>query len=131
MQLRLAFVRKVFTLLSVMLGFTFGTIYFCNLSTTVRSYLVNTQNSSWILWLGVSLSLATSLVILCFTHLTRVHPHNIGIVAVYTLSQTILLTYITLAYDIVAILYASGSTAVIVTALIFYARNTEHDFTGN
>ena len=122
--------RKVFTILAVMLTFTFGTILVCNLNNSVRDYLADTEHSSWILWLAIILSLATSIVIACFTHLTRIHPHNIGILVLYTLSQTMLMTFVTLAYDIEAIFYACGSTAVIVTALIFYARNTERDFTG-
>mmetsp|Transcript_3789 Transcript_3789/g.4443 ORF Transcript_3789/g.4443 Transcript_3789/m.4443 type:complete len:312 (+) Transcript_3789:48-983(+) len=127
---RMGFIRKVFTILAIQLAITFGLILFSVFNTSMNDFLNDPERSGWFIGLGFFFLILSTIAIACCTQLTRRHPHNLILLSVYTLAQSMLLSSITVAYSVDAVMIACGTTLAIVVSLIAFASQTKYDFTG-
>mmetsp|Transcript_54 Transcript_54/g.62 ORF Transcript_54/g.62 Transcript_54/m.62 type:complete len:292 (-) Transcript_54:131-1006(-) len=127
---RQGFVRKVFSILGIQLAVTFGSILFSVNNASMNNFLSDPDRSGWFVGLGLFFLIMSTIMIACCTHLTRRHPHNIILLSIYTVAQSMLLSTITVAYDVAAVMIACGTTLAVVVSLIAFASQTKYDFTG-
>ena len=105
------------------------TAIFVALSVFKLSYKQFLQHNVWLLYVAIVLSLASMYSMIYVRSLARTVPINFILLAVFTLSESYLVSSITMFYDPQTILIATVLTATIVLALTVYAFTTKTDFT--
>lgn len=126
-QVRHGFIRKVFGILSIQLGVTFGWCLLCAYNTSTKLYM---QENMWPLALGTTLSIVSMIGLLCCGNAARSYPTNYALLSVFTFAESLLLGGVCAQYDADAIAVAVGTTVGVVFALVLFASQTKHDFTG-
>jgi len=132
---RMAFVRKVYSILSIQLIATFIpvialTVYRIKHSQEVLKYLGENMTLVYVMF-GVSavFMIVLSIMLSCCENVRRTHPWNLICLGLYTLCTTVLVTFATVAYDTNSVAYAAGFTAAITIGLTIFAMQTKIDFT--
>ncbi|KAI1294754.1 Protein lifeguard 1 [Halotydeus destructor] len=134
-QVRLAFIRKVYGIISAQLAVTFVpvillTIYKVNNPKRVEQFLADNA----LLTIGVLLGMAIVMVGLscamsCCQSVRRTYPWNFIVLSVYTMATTVLVTFCTISYDAKSVALAVGLTMAITLGLTIFAFQTKIDFT--
>ena len=75
------------------------------------------------------LALAIEIVILCCHSVARKVPVNFILLAIFTISFSFVIGFITLPYSAAEVIQAGGATAITTVALTIYAMTTKHDYT--
>lgn len=122
-DLRMAFVRKVYAILSMQLivSFIFGSISFFSLS--FKHWI---QSHDWMIWL----SLFGSIGFLLLTYWKRKsYPLNLIFLAGFTSFEAYSVAVITSFFDSRIVIQAVALTAGIFVALTIFACQTKYDFT--
>jgi hypothetical protein len=135
--IRLAFVRKVYSILTLQLVVTFIpvlalTIYRSNPENDEQMIQYMAQNSGGViaaLIISIVFMITLSIMLSCCENVRRTHPWNMICLGLYTLATTVLVTFITIAYSTDAVGYAMGFTVVITLGLTIFAIQTKIDFT--
>lgn len=127
-MIRLAFIRKVYSILSVMLLVTFGSVTFCTVSQEYKNFW---KSSSAIGLVVVScvLSIVVTCALICCQKVARTVPVNYILLAIYTLSMTVLLTFTAATYTSESVFMAMALTCAMSITLTLYAVFTKTDFT--
>ncbi|XP_063741548.1 protein lifeguard 1-like, partial [Eleginops maclovinus] len=123
---RRAFVRKVFSILTLQLLFTFSVVCVFTFSSVVKEAVQNSLGaylSSIIIFLVVSFALS------CSRGFSRRHPWNILGLAVVTLSLSYMVGTIASFHDTSAVVITMGATLAITVAVIAFSAQTRYDFT--
>jgi len=123
---RLAFIRKVYGILSAQLVVTFGFICVFAIPDTVRQW---SHENLWILWLAFGIAFATMLVLACCGELRRQTPHNYIALTIFTFAESFLLGIISSIYPKEIVMMAVGITLIVCLALTAFAFQTKIDFT--
>ena len=124
-NLRLGFIRKVYTILLLQLLITFGIVCLFSFNSSVKLYIV--VNPA-LVYAAVVVSFITLFMMMCFI---RRHPHNIIMLGVFTIAEGILTGYIAAFYDTHIVSLAMGITLLLTGALRLFACQTKYDFTGS
>ncbi|XP_053601832.1 protein lifeguard 4-like [Plodia interpunctella] len=122
-EIRLAFVRKVYGLLSVQLLATVAISGVFLLVKPVQGFI---HENTWMVGLAFILSMVT-LIALIFKR--RDHPANLYLLAAFTVVQAYTVGTIVSFYNTAVVLQALGLTFAVVFALTLYTLNTKRDFT--
>lgn len=109
---------------------TFGSILFCSNNESAKNYLADTNRSAVLFGLANVGLIGSTCAIVCCSHLTRKHPHNMILLSIYTFSQSVLLSTIAVSFDTETISMAVGTTFAVTGLLAYFAQNTSIDFTG-
>lgn len=125
-NVRLAFIRKVYLILSAQLLLTAA---FITLSLVWTGYIPFLYNNIWILVLCAIGSIVTCISLVCYRANARVAPRNYILLSIFTLCEAILFSHITGIAPPENVIIAAVLTAAMVIALTIYAINTEEDFT--
>jgi protein lifeguard len=124
---RLSFIRKVYSILSIQLLLTFGTVSFCSLNENARLLV---QQMPMGLFIGaIVIAFITEILMLCVRPLARSVPTNYILLAIFTVCETIFVTYFTTFYDPMMVCVAMGMTTAITVGLSIYACKTQTDLT--
>jgi len=123
---RLAFIRKVYGILSVQLLITFGFICIFAVPQPVREW---SQANTWLLWVAFIVAFVTMMTLACCGDLRRRTPHNYVALMVFTFAESFLLGIISSLYKYEIVLTAVLITAVVCLALTAFAFQTKIDFT--
>jgi len=128
-DVRSEFARKVYGILAMQL---LGTVL---MSGFMVAYARQLLHSSPQMVLGaVTLSCVLSLlltgVFACCPDVMRRSPLNYGLLAVFTMAESILLGFVCLQYTLGSVVMCAGITAVVVAGLSIYAMQTKTDLTG-
>lgn len=126
-EIRNAFVRKVFSIVGLQLLLTVA----------IAAPLVCVESMRESLVAGRPALLALSMVGSCGTlcgllgspGLARSYPTNVGMLAVFTVFEAILVAIVVSAYELPAVLLGVFVTALAVLGVTAYAANTARDFT--
>ncbi|CAG2106005.1 unnamed protein product, partial [Medioppia subpectinata] len=124
--IRLAFIRKVYGILSVQLLVSFGFICVFAIPDGMRKW---SQENIWVLWLAFGVAMATMLVLACCGEMRRQTPHNYIALMIFTIAESFLLGIISSLYKYEIVLSAVAITAVVCLALTVFAFQTKIDFT--
>ena len=121
---RQAFIRKVFFIFLTQIAFTFAMVSCAIFSTAYRQFYANSLLLMILAFAGL---IASSIALYC-TYLARKVPHNYLLLALFTLCEGYLLSFVGF-YRRDVILTAAVLTLAVVVGLTIYACTTETDMT--
>lgn len=124
---RHAFIRKVYTILSVQLLVTFSMIALFSLNESIKDYI---QSKPEILWSAILLSLVLICALLCCRTISQLFPLNYIVLGCFTVCEGYLLGTISSYYDTMVVFYAVLLTFAVTFGLTIFACQTKYDFTG-
>uniref|UniRef100_A0AAY4AXP1 Uncharacterized protein n=1 Tax=Denticeps clupeoides TaxID=299321 RepID=A0AAY4AXP1_9TELE len=124
--IRRAFVRKVFTIVTLQLLFTFSMVCVFTFSTVVKKAV---QNNLWVYLASYIIFLVVCICLSFCRSFSRRHPWNLVGLTVVTLSLTYVVGTVASFYDTPAVLIAMGTTLVISFAVIMFSAQSKVDFT--
>mmetsp|Transcript_11547 Transcript_11547/g.24283 ORF Transcript_11547/g.24283 Transcript_11547/m.24283 type:complete len:249 (+) Transcript_11547:55-801(+) len=124
-EVRVGFVRKVYSILTVQLLLT--TAIAAPLQRASTQWVNNNQ---WLLFLSLALMIA-SMCSMCFCGgMLRMYPYNYIFLFGFTSFMGVSVGFAAAAYTGWSVILAAGVTCLIFFALTIYAWNTSTDFTG-
>ncbi|KAM6919781.1 protein lifeguard 1-like [Lycodopsis pacificus] len=123
---RRAFVRKVFSILTLQLLFTFSVVCVFTFSSVVKG-AVQTSLGAYLSSIIIFIVVATALSY-CKSF-SRRHPWNIVGLVVVTLSLSYMVGTIASFHDTTAVVITMGATVAISVAIIAFSAQTRYDFT--
>lgn len=124
-EVRRAFVRKVYGILSVQLLLTVAVA-----APFQRMDAVQLQSQSWLLGLSVVMTILGVCVMTCCKELTRTYPTNYVLLFSFTLFEAVLVGFASAAYTWQSVMLSASLTAAIFAGLTVFAFKTKADFTG-
>eukprot|EP01016_Furgasonia_blochmanni_P048838 TRINITY_DN7341_c0_g2_i2.p1 TRINITY_DN7341_c0_g2~~TRINITY_DN7341_c0_g2_i2.p1 ORF type:complete len:260 (-),score=74.20 TRINITY_DN7341_c0_g2_i2:152-847(-) len=125
-EVRLGFIRKVYTILSLMLSITFLFVYFTYASVKFQVFL---KANPGIFIAAAVINIICFYMVMCYTPCARAVPINYILLTIITISQSYIVAYVCARYTLETVLIAAGLTAAITVALTIYACTTKTDFT--
>ncbi|KNC76936.1 hypothetical protein SARC_10587 [Sphaeroforma arctica JP610] len=123
---RKGFVKKVYSLLSIMLLFTSGVIAFFVYTPGVRDWVLK---NSWINLVAMVLAIGILLGLACTPGLARKAPQNFIMLGLFTFFEAIAIGVICCYYDTEEVMMAFGITCFITIGITIFAAQTKIDFT--
>jgi len=124
-SIRLGFIRKVYSILSVQLIVTMGIIGIFTLDSVKGFVAVN----SWLWILALVIMIVSLITLACCDGVRRKTPHNFIFLGLFTLAESFMLGTITARYDVNEVMMAVGVCAAITLGLTVFAFQTKIDFT--
>jgi len=125
-SIRHAFIRKVFSLLSICLSIAFGMCLGARLIEPVRTWLVE---NPWLPAVAAILMLILSLIIICVPRASEKVPLNYILLFSYAVMAGFMLAGIGAMYDLRILVLAVGTTLAVSLVLILFACQVKYDFT--
>ncbi|XP_067462610.1 protein lifeguard 1-like [Thunnus thynnus] len=123
---RMAFVRKVFSILTLQLLFTFSVVCVFTFSTVVKKAV---QDNLWAYLSSFIIFAVVATALSCCRSFSRRHPWNIVGLAVVTLSLSYMVGTIASFHNTNAVVITMGATLAISLAIIAFSAQTRIDFT--
>ncbi|XP_034743775.1 protein lifeguard 1 [Etheostoma cragini] len=123
---RRAFVRKVFSILTLQLLFTFSVVCVFTFSSVIKEAVqtnVGVYISSVVIFLVIAIALS------CCKSFSRCHPWNIVGLVVVGLSLSYMVGTTASFYNTTAVVITMGATLAISVAIIAFSAQTRFDFT--
>ena len=124
--MRLNFIRKVYTILTIQLIIT---ATFATASCFSKSYPAFVKKNMWLFWVCLVINIILLYVLVYVRTATRKVPVNFILLSVFTLTEAYMVSCITALSDPITVFIAAVLTASIVVALTIYACTTRKDFT--
>merc|ERR1712032_116887 len=118
--IRLNFIRKVYSILTVQLIVTMGFIGFFFIPTVAKF----SQENPALLWVALAFSIIMMLALVCVPSIRRKSPHSLIFLGLFTLCEGWLIGAICSTYEVTEVLIAVGMTAGVVFALTLFAMQT-------
>lgn len=126
-QIRHAFIRKVYGILSVQLLISFSIILATHFVSAFKHVIRAFPILFFISLIG---AFALLLIVTCFSSISRRFPWNIYLIFAISALLGICISYSTVYIDTLTLLEAVGLTTVLVLAITIFAFQTRIDFTG-
>ncbi|CAL8134988.1 unnamed protein product [Orchesella dallaii] len=126
--IRRAFIRKVYSILSVQLLVTAAFIALFLFHDGLRAY---SRRNRGLFYAAMALTLVTMLAMACCESVRRKAPQNFICLAVFTLAEGFVLGTAASTYSQSTVLLAVGITAVITLSLTLFSFQTKWDFTAH
>ncbi|XP_075789129.1 protein lifeguard 3-like [Pelodiscus sinensis] len=123
---RHAFIRKVYTIISVQLLVTVGIIAVFTFVTPVRTFV---QRNVAVYYASYAVFLVTYLVLACCQGPRRRFPWNIILLSIFTLAMAFMTGTIASMYSTNAVLITMVITAIVAIAVTVFCFQTKVDFT--
>ncbi|XP_061587029.1 protein lifeguard 1 [Cololabis saira] len=123
---RRGFVRKVFSILTLQLLFTFSVVCVFTFSSEVKEAV---QNNLWAYLSSFIVFAVVALALSCCKSFSRRHPWNIVGLIVVTLSLSYMVGTIASFHNTKAVVVTMAVTLVISVAIIAFSAQTRYDFT--
>ncbi|XP_063239573.1 protein lifeguard 1-like [Bacillus rossius redtenbacheri] len=123
---RHAFIRKVYSLLTVQIAITLALIALVSYHEPARVFM---QAHPEVWWIAFALMLVTIIGMACCPGVRRRSPLNLVFLLVFTLAQGFMLAALAATYNRDLVLMAVGLTAAVCLALTLFALQTKWDFT--
>jgi len=125
-SVRMAFIRKVYGLLSIQLTISVGFIAVFVFSDGMKGFA---RANSWLVWVAFGATFVVMIMLACCGDLRRQTPHNYILLFLFTLAESFLLGVISSMYKTEAVFIAVVITAIVCLALTLFAFQTKIDFT--
>lgn len=125
-SIRLAFIRKVYGILTVQLGVTIAIISMFFFWNDLALY---TRENSWLFYVALALTLVCIIALVCCPGVRRTFPMNFIFLGIFTICEGFLLGVVSSRYSTETVLIAAGVCAVVVFSLTIFAFQTKIDFT--
>ncbi|XP_043923653.1 protein lifeguard 1 [Protopterus annectens] len=125
-NVRRAFIRKVFLVLTAQLLVTFGFVAVFTFVDEAKGYV---RRNVWTLYLSYGVFLAALIALACCGDLRRKHPWNLIALSVITLCMSYMVGMVASFYDTEAVIMAVGITAIVCFSVVLFSMQTRFDFT--
>ncbi|KAJ1195604.1 hypothetical protein NDU88_004881 [Pleurodeles waltl] len=125
-QIRRAFIRKVFLVLTLQLLVTFS---FVCIFTFVDGVKVYVKRNRWTYYVSYAIFFVSLITLSCCGEFRRKHPWNLVALSVLTLSLSYMVGMIASFYDTDIVIMAVGITAVVCFTVVLFSLQTKYDFT--
>ena len=122
----MAFIRKVYLILSTQLLLTVGFGYLCMYNLQVKDFMMQYPEMIYVALGGVLIS---SYGIMCYETCARKVPLNFFMLFIFTACESIIVGYVVMFAKEENVLIALVMAATVVVALTLYAIFTKTDFT--
>jgi FtsH-binding integral membrane protein len=119
-------VRKVYSLLSVML---LTTTIFCTFSVMSLEFSQFQNNNNWLFWVCFVGSIATIIPLACSSNLSKTVPANYLLLFAFNLFESYMVSFCCTLYTPESVVLAAAATLTSTLSLTFYAFITKRDFT--
>ncbi|KAF7706046.1 hypothetical protein HF521_019300 [Silurus meridionalis] len=123
---RRAFIRKVFSVVTVQLLVTFSVVCVFTFSETVKEAV---QDNLWIYLSSYIIFMVVALALTFSSSLSRKHPWNFISLSVVTLSLSYMVGTVASYHNTTAVIIAMGATLVISFSIIIFSAQTRVEFT--
>uniref|UniRef100_A0A3P8ZH95 Uncharacterized protein n=1 Tax=Esox lucius TaxID=8010 RepID=A0A3P8ZH95_ESOLU len=124
--IRKAFIRKVFSVVTLQLVVTFSIVCVFTFSNVVRKAV---QKNIWVYLSSYILFVVVAMCLIFCSSLSRKHPWNLVALSVVTLSLSYMVGTVASFHNTDSVVIAMGSTVVISFAIIIFSFQTRVDFT--
>jgi len=125
-EIRAGFVRKVFCIIGLQLLLTAAIAAPLVGVDAVRAVLVSSQSLLIVCMIG---SFGTLCAMMTNPSLTRTFPTNVGLLAIFTVFEAVLVSMIVAQYELTSVLLSVFVTALAVLGVTAFAATTQRDFT--
>ncbi|KAI1290406.1 Protein lifeguard 2 [Halotydeus destructor] len=125
-SVRLAFIRKVYGILSAQLVITFGFVLIFVFHDGTKDWA---KTNPGFIFAAIIMSMASLIALMCCGDLRKRFPHNFIILGIFTLAQSLSLGLVTAHYRTNIVVMAIGITAFVCITLTIFAMQTKIDFT--
>jgi len=125
-SIRLAFIRKVYGILTVQLGVTIAII---SMFFFWKDLALYTRENNWLFYVALALTLVCIIALGCCPGVRRTFPMNFIFLGIFTICEGFLLGVVSSRYSTETVLIAAGVCAVVVFSLTIFAFQTKIDFT--
>lgn len=125
-QIRRAFIRKVFLVLSLQLLVTFS---FVCIFTFVEGVKVYVRRNRWTYYISYAIFFISLITLSCCGDFRRKHPWNLVALSILTFSLSYMVGMIASFYDTDIVIMAVGITAVVSFTVVLFSLQTKYDFT--
>ncbi|XP_073705475.1 protein lifeguard 1 [Garra rufa] len=123
---RKAFIRKVFSVVTIQLLVTFTVVCVFTFSKTVK---IAVQGNIWVYLSSYIIFVVVGTCLAVFSKFSRTHPWNLLGLSVVTLSLSYMVGTVASYHNTTAVVIALGSTLVISFTIIIFSAQTRLDFT--
>ncbi|XP_050949873.1 protein lifeguard 1 isoform X2 [Labeo rohita] len=124
--IRKAFIRKVFSVVTIQLLVTFTVVCVFTFSNTVK---LAVQRNIWVYLSSYIIFVVVGTCLAVFSSFSRKHPWNLVGLSVVTLSLSYMVGTVASYHDTPAVIIALGSTMIISFTIIIFSAQTRLDFT--
>jgi len=128
---RHGFVRKVMGILFAQLVVTFGMVALFCLNDNAKQFLYDSNTGPPLMFSSIAVSLVSLLVLSCVPNMSRRHPHNLILLASFTLGESVMVAAASSSVEPQLLMMAVGLTTGLVLLLMVFAMQTKYDFTGH
>lgn len=125
-SVRMAFIRKVYSILTLQITATAAIVALFTFHEGVREFV---QQRPSLYWVAVVTSFVVILMLACCGNLQRMFPCNVICLGIFTLAEGFVLGMISARFSQETIFFAVVITAVITAGLTIFAFQTKCDFT--
>ncbi|XP_030076448.1 protein lifeguard 1 [Microcaecilia unicolor] len=125
-NIRRAFIRKVFLVLSVQLLVTFAFVAIFTFVDGVKLYV---KTNAWTYYVSYAVFFISLLVLSCCGEFRRKHPWNLVALSILTLSLSYMVGMIASFYNTDSVIMAVGITVVVCFTVVIFSLQTKYDFT--
>jgi len=125
LQVRFAFIRKVYTILSVQLLVTFGFVLFGTFSEPVKLFL---RANVALLYVFLVLSFVFIIILVCVPRVQHSYPSNLVVLGCFTFCESYLLACIASVYTTSSVCQAIAITLAITVGLTIFTVQSKIDF---
>ncbi|XP_029448174.1 protein lifeguard 1 [Rhinatrema bivittatum] len=125
-NIRRAFIRKVFLVLSMQLLVTFGFVAVFTFMDDVKLYV---RKNTWTYYVSYAVFIVSLIVLSCCGEFRRKHPWNLVALSILTLSLSYMVGMIASFYDTDSVIMAVGITVVVCFTVVLFSFQTKYDFT--
>lgn len=125
-NIRQAFIRKVFMVLTVQLLVTFS---FVAVFTFVDDAKLFVRRNPWTYYVSYAVFFVSLIVLSCCGDFRRKHPWNLVALSILTLSLSYMVGMIASFYDTETVIIAVGITAVVCFTVVLFSLQSKYDFT--
>lgn len=126
MTVRLAFIRKVYLILTAQLTFTVVCICICLFSSTIKAWV---QDNLWLYFTAYGVFAVTYIILAFFPKVRRKVPANYICLVIFTIAVSFMAAIISSFHDTVIVLVAMGMTVAVCLSVSIFAIQTRIDFT--
>ncbi|XP_060098883.1 protein lifeguard 1-like isoform X2 [Heteronotia binoei] len=125
-NIRQAFIRKVFLVLTLQLSVTFA---FVAVFTFVKGVKGFVRRNVWTYYVSYAVFFISLIVLSCCGEFRRKHPWNLVALSILTLCLSYMVGMIASFYNTDAVIMAVGITAVVCFTVVLFSLQTKYDFT--
>ncbi|XP_007893225.1 glutamate receptor, ionotropic, N-methyl D-aspartate-associated protein 1a (glutamate binding) [Callorhinchus milii] len=125
-NIRRAFIRKVYMVLTIQLMVTFAFVCICTFVDDAKKFVKQTPS---IYYASYGIFLVSLIALSCCGEFRRKHPWNLVALSVLTLSMSYMVGMVASFYNTDSVVMAVGITVAVCFTVVLFSMQTKYDFT--